>query len=121
MSTTSPSIDLNFSPQLRPFYESDFAGHADTLGALLIPAGIKPLSPEPTFQIRACKLRSGGVVVPPVPPVGGGVVVPPVSPVPAPGGVAGALGLSSSPPPQATSRAQLNAISPCSILMAISL
>ncbi len=63
MSTTSPSIDLNFSPQLRPFYESDFAGHADTLGALLIPAGIKPLSPEPTFQIRACKLRSGGVVV----------------------------------------------------------
>ena len=41
--------------------------------------------------------------------------------VPAPGGVAGALGLSSSPPPQATSRAQLNVISPCSILMAISL
>ena len=33
----------------------------------------------------------------------------------------GALGLSSSPPPQATSRAPLNAISPCSILMASSL
>ena len=57
------AIDLNFAPQLRPFYEPDLAGYADTLGALLTPAGIKPLSPQPRFHIQACKLRSGGVVV----------------------------------------------------------
>ncbi|MFG5779579.1 AraC family transcriptional regulator [Comamonas sp. J-3] len=62
MQDSLPS-DLSFSPQLRPYYEPDLDAYADTLGGLLIPAGIKALSPEPRFHIQACKLRSGGVVV----------------------------------------------------------